>query len=91
MHYDIVHTPEITTPEGLPAYGRSPHDFNGQPELAASAAAVKDHLCPLVRGRDREVGEVEAWCHHAGHEHLTASGGARCLPVACGLPRGASS
>jgi hypothetical protein len=34
--YDIVHAPEITTPEGLPAYGRSPHDFNGQPELGPS-------------------------------------------------------
>ena len=34
--YDIVHAPEITTPEGLPAYGRSPHDFNGIPELGPS-------------------------------------------------------
>jgi hypothetical protein len=34
--YDIVHVPEITTPEGLPAYGRSPHDFNGLPELGPS-------------------------------------------------------
>jgi hypothetical protein len=37
-----------------------------------------------IAGRNRDVGEVEAWCHHAGHKHLPRAGRLRGLPLAVG-------
>jgi hypothetical protein len=39
--YDIVHVPEInTTGDGIPAYGNSPHDGNGNPQLGPRGRPV---------------------------------------------------
>jgi hypothetical protein len=39
--YDIVHVPEISTAgDGLPAYGNSPHDGNGMPNLGPRGLPV---------------------------------------------------
>ncbi len=39
--YDIVHVPEIrTTGDGIPAYGNSPHDGNGRPNLGPRGRPV---------------------------------------------------
>ena len=63
--YDIVHQPVITTPDGLPAYGNSPHTGAGQPFTGPRGR-------PLIQISDMglsSMDEAVTTVHHEIYHH----------------------
>ncbi|WP_244888845.1 polymorphic toxin-type HINT domain-containing protein [Streptomyces purpureus] len=63
--YDIVHVPEIRTAgDGLPAYGNSPHDGNGMPNLGPRGRPVIQISNMGLADMDTAVATIFHEIHH---------------------------
>ncbi|MFF1449373.1 polymorphic toxin-type HINT domain-containing protein [Streptomyces sp. NPDC058274] len=63
--YDIVHVPEIRTAgDGLPAYGNSPHDGNGRPNLGPRGRPVIQISNMGLADMDTAVATIFHEIHH---------------------------